>query len=634
MTKPSAPSPEAGHAHGSAAALALGALGVVFGDIGTSPLYTFHECLHHGKLAITEANVYGIASLLFWSLTLVVTVKYVALLMLADNRGEGGIMALLTLLPERMRIATAGRIGWVSLLVIAGAALLFGDGVITPAISVLSAMEGLVVAEERLAPAVVPATVGILLALFAIQRRGTGTLGILFGPVMLAWFAVIGGLGAWSVVQHPSALSALSPTWAIGYFAEHGLAGATVLGSVVLAVTGGEALYADMGHFGRGPIRFSWLAVTYPALTLSYLGQGANLLANPEAERSPFFSMVPAGGWTFALVALAAAATVIASQGLISAVFSLTHQALRLGYFPRVRVLHTSSDQEGQIYVPLANWTLAISCVALVVFFQESAKLAAAFGLAVSGTMAITSIVFHQVAIHHWKWSKVRAGVVLALLLALDLPFFFATCLKFFDGGYLPFALGAGLFLLMTTWVTGRSLLGQHLRSGARELQGFLRDLPSTARRLPGLGVVLSASKDGAPPALVQQVQRFGCLHERVFLLTVTTESAPWVEADKRLTMEPLDHGFYRVTLRYGFMEQPVVPSAVLHAIRDADLDVEPKDVTYLLSRESFMATDRGRMSAWRESIFSFLSINAVDPTQYFHLPERQVVELGARVDL
>ena len=619
--------------HGSTLALALGALGVVFGDIGTSPLYTFQECIHHHNLAVNQQNVFGIVSLIFWSLTLVVTVKYVALLMRADNRGEGGIMALVTLLPARLRTAVGGKVGVVSLLVIAGAALLFGDGVITPAISVLSAMEGLVVAKSELEPYVVPLTCGILVGLFAVQRRGTGTLGALFGPVMTLWFLCIAALGAWGTVQNPGILAALSPTWAAGFFAQHGLPGAAILGSVVLAVTGGEALYADMGHFGRRPIRIAWMGLCYPCLVLSYLGQGANVLAHPTAAASPFFSMVPAGPWTYALVVLAAAATVIASQGLISAVFSLTYQALRLGYLPRVEVEHTSSEFEGRIYVPLANQALAVGCIGLVLVFQHSSKLAAAFGLAVSGTMAITSIVFAWMARHHWGWPRWKAGLVLTLLLALDLPFFAATCLKFFSGGYLPFAIGAGLFLVMTIWVAGRSLLSEQLASSSGALDAWLVEL-GPLRRLPGLCVVMSSSATGAPAPLVQMARRFAAAHEAIFLLTITTESAPWVDAASRLSVVSLGSGVYRVLVRYGYMEDPVLPSAVLHAVREVRLQVEPASVVYLLGRESFMKTDRGRMSGWREAIFAFLSRNAQDPTLYFKLPPAQVLELGSRVDL
>jgi len=633
MTSPDAATPHA--PKGASAALVLASLGVVFGDIGTSPLYTFGECLAHHHLAVSADNIYGLVSLLFWSLTLVVTAKYVALLMNADNRGEGGIMALVTLLPKRFRTAEGGRVGFVSLLVIAGAALLFGDGVITPAISVLSAVEGLGVARPDLKPYVVPVTVGILVGLFAVQRKGTGSLGALFGPVMLGWFACIGGLGLWSSRLHPGIWAALSPHHAVAYFAEHGFAGAGILGSVVLAVTGGEALYADMGHFGRSPIRIAWFAVAYPCLVASYVGQGALVLARPEAASAPFFAQVPGGGVGLALVGLAAAATVIASQGLISAVFSLTHQALRLGYLPRVAVAHTSSEHEGQIYVPLANWALAISCIALVLIFQESARLAAAFGLAVSGTMGITSIVFSYVTHYQWGWSKAKSGLLLAGLLALDLPFFFATSLKFFDGGYLPFALGAGLFLVMTTFFVGRALLDDHLRRSAGDLDAFVADLDARGvRRLAGLGVVMTAAGTGTPPVLARMVRRFEAVHETVFLLTVATESAPFVEAAERLTVASVGRGFFRVTARYGYMEDPVVPSAVLHAMRQAGVETAANDVVYLLGRETLLATDRGRMSAWRESLFAFLSRNAVDPTLYFRLPAAQVVELGSRVDL
>jgi KUP system potassium uptake protein len=619
----------------ASAALILGALGVVFGDIGTSPLYAFYECIHKHHLDINEANVLGVVSLMFWSMTLVVSAKYVALLMNADNRGEGGILALVTLLPARFREAPGGRVHFVSLLVIAGAALLFGDGVITPSISVLSAMEGLEVASPAFKPYVVPLTVGILVGLFAVQRRGTGAIGAFFGPVMLVWFAVIAGMGLWTTRLYPGVFSALSPTWAIAFFAEHGLPGMAILGSVVLVVTGGEALYADMGHFGRSPIRVAWTAITYPALTLSYLGQGALVLHQPEAASTPFFSQVPVGPALYALVGLAAMATVIASQALISAVFSLAYQAMRLGYFPRVRIRHTSSELQGQIYVPIANWALAVSCVALVAVAGSSSKLAAAYGLAVSGTMALTSIVFAYVAVFHWGWSRLRAGVVLALLLAIDLPFLGATCLKFFEGGYLPFALGAALLLLMSTFVTGRSLLGEHLReksASTDQLRGWLArpDL----RRLPGLAVVMTATGDGVPPVLAHLFRRFSALHENVFLLTAHTEATPWVDGEGRLRLEPMGGGFFRVHVHYGYLEEPVVPSAVLHAIKLAHLDVEHEEIVYVLGRESFIASNRGRMSAWRESVFAFLVRNASDPTLYFRLPPNQVVELGSRVDL
>ena len=544
-------------------------------------------------------------------------------------------MALMTLLPARFRTAREGRIGFVSLLVIAGAALLFGDGVITPAISVLSAMEGLVVARADLQPYVVPLTIGILVGLFAVQRRGTGALGAWFGPLMVVWFLCIGGLGLWSSLLYPGIWVALLPQYGLAYFGAHGLPGAAILGSVVLAVTGGEALYADMGHFGRRPIRIAWFAIAYPCLVFSYVGQGALVLARPDAVSSPFFSQVPNGPWTFALVGLAAAATVIASQGLISAVFSLTHQALRLGYLPRTLVQHTSTEMEGQIYVPFANWALAVACVGLVLVFQQSERLASAFGLAVSGTMGITSVVFYFVTRENWRWPLWKSGAVLVLLLGLDVPFFLATCLKFFDGGYLPFALGAFLFLVMTTFFAGRSLLNQHLVETSGELEPFLGELTSLRpRRLAGLGVAMTAAGTGAPPVLVRMLRRFEALHENVFLLTATTESTPWVEPADRLQVQPLGQGLYRVIVRYGYMEDPVVPSAVLHAIRMAGLDVASDQVVYVLGRETFMETNRGRMSAWRERLFALLLRNAADPTLYFRLPPGQVVEIGARVDL
>ena len=622
------------HNHGTRA-LVLGALGVVFGDIGTSPLYTFQECINHHHLAIEPGNILGVISLIFWSLTLVVTVKYVAVLMNCDNRGEGGILALLALVPAPLREVKGGVVGLVSLLVIAGAALLFGDGVITPAISVLSAMEGLVVASERLAPFVVPATCAILFALFWVQKRGTGSLGTFFGPIMLVWFLAIGGLGFANTLAYPAIWGALSPHHAVEFFVHHGAPGFAILGSVVLAVTGGEALYADMGHFGRGPIRIAWMLVAYPALVLCYFGQGALLLVKPAAISAPFFSMIPAGPWTLALVVLAAFATIIASQGLISAVFSLCHQAIRLGYMPRMRVLHTSSEVEGQIYLPVVNWGLAVACLALVLVFRESEKLAAAYGLAVSGTMALTSIVFYFVLHTAKGWSKLSAGLVLVAFLLLDIPFCLATCLKFFDGGYLPFALGLVLFIVMVTWCRGRSLLREYLGSSCGELTPFLEIVEGRLlHRLPGLGVVLSTSPTGTPPALAMMVRIFRAVHEYVFVVTISTEDVPYIRDGERTTVEPLGKNFYRVIMRHGFMEIPRVPDALTEAIQRAGLPEGLPQPTYVLTRESFLATNRGRMGELAENLFSLLSKNATNPSLAFNLPPEQVIELGFRVDL
>ncbi len=510
---------------GNLGALALGALGIVFGDIGTSPLYTLHECTTaqgSGATGATSADILGVLSLIFWSLTMVVTVKYLTFIMRADNHGEGGILALLALIPDRLRTARSGKVGWAAVLVVIGAALLYGDGMITPAISVLSAMEGLEVATPALKPVVIPLTCGVLLALFALQKRGTGGVGALFGPVMIVWFATLAGLGVYHVMAHPAVLAALSPVPAVRFFAAHGGRGFLVLGSVVLAVTGGEALYADMGHFGARPIRLAWLALVMPALVINYFGQGALMLTNEAAKDNPFFAMVPAGMWTYALVVLSALATVIASQALISGAFSLTHQAVQLGFFPRVTIRHTSREAEGQIYVPEINWGLAIACIALVIGFKESTRLAAAYGIAVTGTMAITSIVYFEVTRTTWKWPMWKAVPLLVLFLSFDLPFFGANLFKFVDGGYVPILIGLGFFTVMMNWKRGRRIYLELIASTAPPWDVFLREVDAKIGvRLSGAAVFLAGRMDGVPAVLQHHVERIRALPATVIILTV-----------------------------------------------------------------------------------------------------------------
>lgn len=622
--------------HGSFWVLVLGSLGVVFGDIGTSPLYALQECVH-GPHAVepTASNLLGILSLIFWSMTLVVTFKYVTVLLRADNQGEGGLMALLALVPERFRRVKGGRIRWVSLLVIAGTALLFGDGIITPSISVLSAVEGLAVAQPELERYVVPMTCAILIGLFAIQSRGTARIGRLFGPVMLVWFTVLALLGLTQIVHNPGILKALSPHYGLLFFLENGGRGFALLGSVVLCVTGGEALYADLGHFGARPIRTAWLFLTFPALLLCYLGQGAMLLEHPELRDKVFFSMVPHGPITFALVLLATVATVIASQALISAVFSLAHQAVRLGYLPRVEVLHTSRRIQGQIYVPLVNWMLALSCLGLVIAFQRSASLAAAYGLAVSGTMVLTSIVFACVTHGTWKWPVWKSLGLLALFLSIDLPFLGATCLKFFHGGYIPVMVGLVFFLIMYTWVRGRALLSEYYASRTIPMEEFLETLESRIKtRIRGLGVVMASPGMGTPPVLMHQTRRFRVLHEKIFLLTVTSEDVPNVRFEERVEVVDLGQGFYRVLVHCGFMDHPNVPRAVRQAQARLLLTEPAAHVVYLINHETFVATDRGKMSHYEEVLFAALARNAVNASHYFGILPEQVVELGSRIDL
>jgi KUP system potassium uptake protein len=610
---------------------------VVFGDIGTSPLYALKECVSspHGVTAST-ANILGVLSLIFWSLMLMITVKYLTFIMRADNEGEGGILALLALVPEKLRPSRSPRLGWISAIVLFGAALLYGDGVVTPAISVLSAMEGLEVATSALKPAVLPLTCAILVLLFAIQKRGTAGIGRVFGPVMVVWFSVLGGLGIYYLVKNPAVLHALNPVHAVHFFRENGGHGFVVLGSVVLAVTGGEALYADMGHVGRAPIRLAWYGLAMPALVLNYFGQGANLLLHPEAAANPFFALVPKGPATYALVALAAMATVIASQALISGAFSLTRQAVQLGFLPRMRIKHTSSETEGQIYVPGVNWALALGCIALVLIFQSSSRLAAAYGIAVTGTMVITSIGFYVVARHTWGWPVVKALPLLVCFLALDLSFFGSNLLKFLDGGYVPFLIGVALFVMMATWKRGRVLLADSFDRSTTPLDRFLSDLCAAGGpvRVPGTAIFLTSDATEAPPVLTHHVKHNRALHQQVILLTVVTERVPRVSRDQRVEVTALEAGFSRVVLHSGFMQGTHVPALLAHAAATKGLAFVGSDATYYLGRETFLATERGKMGRLAETLFGFMMRNASSATAYFHLPPEQVVELGIQLDL
>jgi KUP system potassium uptake protein len=618
---------------GSLGALALGALGVVFGDIGTSPLYTLQVGIapEPGAQPSPE-DVLGVCSLIVWALTMVVTVKYLLFVMRADNRGEGGILALLALVPADARAHRKKvRIGMVALFVVAGAALLYGDGIITPAISVLSALEGVEMAAPGFKSAIVPLTCLVLLVLFAVQRRGTGGLGTVFGPVMTAWFLCIAALGAWHLSRNPSVLAALSPTWGAMYFVRHGLRGLPILGIVVLAVTGGEALYADMGHFGARPIRFAWLGLVFPALVLCYLGQGALVLRDPTAVANPFFAQVPAGWATYLLVALSTAATIIASQSLITGVFSLTHQAVQLGLFPRVTVTHTSRDAEGQIYVPEMNWGLCVACITLVLTFKESAKLAAAYGIAVSGTMAITSFVYFVVTRRTWGWPLWKALLPLTLFLSFDVPFFAANLLKFWEGGWIPIVVAVAMLAVMVDWKVGRSVLAEYLVEVSPPLTEFLAKLDSPEIvRIPGTAIFLSSNPDLTPPVLFMHARRIRALREKLVLLTVLTEHVPHVDAKDRISTEDLGKGVFRVIVRGGFMEKPNVP----RLLAKADLPVDLADATYFLGRETFVAGKGGKMGVVSESLFAFLSRNARSATSWFAIPPEQVVEVGMQIDL
>ena len=617
--------------------LALGALGVVFGDIGTSPLYTLSQCVNgeHGS-GNASADVLGVLSLIFWSLMMVVTVKYLAFIMRADNHGEGGILALLALVPERMGKKEHG-VSALTLLVLIGAALLYGDGVITPAISVLSAVEGLGIATESLKDYVIPITCVILIGLFAIQRHGTQGIGRLFGPVMVAWFVTIGGLGLHHVLRAPQVLAALSPVHAAHYITGHGFVGLAILGSVVLAVTGGEALYADMGHFGAKPIRLAWIALVFPALVLSYFGQGALIISTTAKIKNPFFAQVPDGIPTYALVALATLATVIASQALISGAFSLTQQAIQLGMFPRVTVRHTSEHAEGQIYLPEINWGLAIACVLLVLHFEKADNLAAAYGIAVSGTMGITSICYYAVARRTWKWPVAKALPLLVLFLAFDVPFFGANLLKFVEGGYVPIGIAAVMCAGMLVWNRGRRLLAERNAELSTSTEKFLDGLDSRLLgRTPGASVFLARASEGIPRALYQYATQLGVLSEKVILLTVVGEHIPVVRGKRRVEVETIDEnaGIYRVLVHVGFMESTNIPKLLRIAVKKRGLPIDLEKTMYVIARETLLATDKGKMGRVAETIFSVLLKNARSASEYFALPPDQVLELGTHIDL
>ena len=616
--------------------LSLGALGVVFGDIGTSPLYTLKECLHSaGGAHPGEADLYGILSLIFWALVLVVSVKYLSFIMKADNKGEGGIFALLALVPESLRTARPGRISLVALFAVAGAALLYGDGVITPAISVLSAVEGLAVADPAWQDRVVPLSCVILIGLFAIQSRGTGLVGNLFGPIMVVWFVTLGGLGFYHLTFNPEILWAMSPHYGWDYFARHGWSGFHILASVVLAVTGGEALYADMGHFGPKPIRVAWLGMVFPSLILGYFGQGAHALRVPATMANPFFSMAPPGAATVALVVLSSIAAVIASQALISGAFSLTRQAMQLGYFPRMRVLHTAHEMEGQIYVPEINYFTGIGCVLLVLMFRESSRLAAAFGIAVAGTMAITSVMYFLVVRKTWHWPLGKALAVLMLFLSFDIPFLVANLGKFMDGGYVPILLGAAVLTVMLMWNRGRTLLEAHGRKVLPSWEVARERINARlSGRVPGTAVFMTSRTDMVPAALVRHVERSRSLHETVILATVRTAGQPTVPVEKRYTVERRNDGYYQLVIDFGFMEEQRVMPALEAAVKAAKIPFLADEVTYYLGRENFLASSEGEMDAFSESLFSLLQKNSVAADRFFGLPPKQVVELGTQMDL
>ena len=626
------------------AALSLTALGVVYGDIGTSPLYAVKEAfLPEHRLPLNEANVLGILSLIFWSIAFVVSFKYIVVLLKADNRGEGGIMALLALV--RPSGEATGRRRLLVLLGLFGAALLYGDGVITPAISVLGALEGISVATPAFQRYVVPLAVLFLLLLFFFQRRGTAGVGSVFGPIMVIWFSAISVFGVMGILRAPSVLQAINPVYAVRFFVQDGVTGFLVLGSVVLVLTGSEALYADMGHFGPRPIRVAWFTVAMPALLLNYFGQGALLLSNPGTVDNPFYRLVPAA-LLYPMVVLSLAAAVVASQALISGAFSLTRQAVQLGYSPRVTVVHTSQSEAGQIFIPEVNTILMLSCVALVVGFRSSTGLAGAYGIAVTGTMTITTILFAKAAETHLGWRPWQIAPLVALFLAVDLSFFTANLVKILAGGWFPILLAVLIFVLMATWKRGRVILTSTMRENSLPLDLFIKDLARrTPTRVPGTAVFMTSDASIAPAVLLHHLKHNKVLHERVLLMSVVTREIPQVPEAERLGLQSLGQGFYTLVVAYGFMESPDVPSA-LALLQPHGLEIKVMETTFYLGRETLIPTRAGAakraalsakglwMAMWRKQLFVVMTNNARSATAFFHLPANRVVELGAQVQI
>ena len=614
-------------------ALTLAALGVVYGDIGTSPLYALKEVFGgaHHPVPITTENILGVLSLVFWALVLVVTVKYALFIMRAHNHGEGGIMALIALVHRSTRNARQARA--LVLLGLFGAALFYGDGIITPAISVLSAVEGLEVATPAFKPWVIPITLGILFGLFWVQRHGTGRVGGLFGPITTLWFFVLAALGIANLWHSPVVLTALSPHHALAFFLAEPTVAFLSMGAVFLAVTGAETLYADMGHFGARPVRLAWLGLVLPALTLNYFGQGALLLADPAAIAHPFYHMAPE--WAlYPMVILAAAATVIASQAVISGVYSITHQAIQLGYAPRMHVQHTSSQQSGQIYLPAVNWALFLAVVLLVLEFGSSSRLASAYGISVSGTMVITTLLVYVVARRVWNWGRLRSALLFGAFFAVDLTFFGANLTKFADGGWFPLTFAAMLFLLMTTWKQGRALLKARRDRDAMPLGTFVESMSGAELpTVPGTAVFLTPHPEQVPHSLLHSLKHYKVLHERVVILNVHFTDEPFVPDAERVRVSRLGDRYYRVEMFFGFMDRPDLTGA-LHRCVEAGMPCDMENTTFFIGRETMLPRKKSDMAWWREKLFVAMSRNAGTVADYFGVPPNRVVELGAQVVL
>jgi KUP system potassium uptake protein len=627
-----------GHAHGPLWKLAIGAIGIVFGDIGTSPIYAFRETFAgHHELRVDQLHIFGVLSLIFWSMMIIVTLKYVSIVMRADNKGEGGSLALLALINRTL----SGKKRWTSGIILMGVfatALFYGDSMITPAVSVLSAVEGLTTVNAGLQPFVVPIAIAILVGLFAIQARGTAKVGLMFGPVMLLYFGSIAVLGSMHIIDHPAVITAmLNPLNAVYFFTTDFVRAFVALGSVVLAVTGAEALYADMGHFGRKPIKVSWLYFVLPALLLNYMGQGAMLLSSDSATalhqvKDPFFYLAP-DMLRLPLVLLATAAAIIASQAVISGAFSVTQQAIQLGFVPRLRITHTSEAAAGQIYIPIVNWALMTMVIILVLTFRSSSNLAAAYGIAVTGAMLIDTILISVVLRQMWNWNRWFVAGLLVIFFTVDGSYLSANLLKIPAGGWFPLLVGAIAFTFLTTWAKGRKLMIDRMSEASLPMEIFIKSAATSAARVPGTAVFMTSSASGVPHALLHNLKHNKVLHERVILLTVRIEDVPYVITEKRLEQKDYGSGFYRVVLRYGFMEEVDVPAA-LAQLKGCGPQCKMMDTSFFLARQTLLASSRPGMAIWREKLFAWMLRNAESAMEFFKLPTNRVVELGSQVEI
>ncbi|MEA3002847.1 MAG: system potassium uptake protein [Sphingomonadales bacterium] len=621
------------HVQGSLLKLTIGAIGIVFGDIGTSPLYAFRETFgghHHYSLPVDRLHILGVLSLIFWSMMIVVTLKYVIILMRADNKGEGGSLALLALISRKTEDAKWGKT--IILLGVFACALFYGDSMITPAVSVLSAVEGLVVVQSSLEPFVIPIAIGILVGLFMIQRHGTAAVGALFGPVISVYFATLAVLGAIAIARDPGVVAALDPRWAVRFFLTEQVHAFVSLGSVVLAVTGAEALYADMGHFGRRPIKAGWIYFVLPALMINYLGQGALLLTAPHAIANPFFLLAPEW-FRLPLVLIATAATVIASQAVISGAFSVTQQAIHLGYVPRVRIAHTSAHAQSQIYIPSINYALMVMVIVLVLVFRNSSNLTAAYGIAVTGAMFIDTCLLAVVLFALWKWNKFLSIPLLILFFLVDTGYFAANLLKVPSGGWFPLAIGFVAFTFLTTWAKGRQLLARQLKRGEIPPELFIKSATNSAVRVPGTAIFMTSQRDGVPHALLHNLKHNKVLHERSIFLKVAIEDVPFVGPERQVEVEELGEGFYRIVLRFGFMQDMNVPES-LARIDCCGFPFKMMETSFFLSRQTPLASKVRGMAIWREKLFAWMMRNAESPMEFFSLPPNRVVEMGSQIKI